>query len=191
MVWSLVVRAGNMSVKGMDNVWKALIRPHLEYGAEVMSSSEDSLWEEAEVVMRTNGRRILKCGSRVPNEAVMGELGWMSMRGRRMLLRLSFWGKVLQMKEVRLVKRVYEAGRQRLFLDPKAGTWCNLSWGCRIRGRGRRWRGTGERRPRGGSWRLSGCGGGLAQARMRGWRTMCSGRTVSAGNMKDIWASVA
>jgi hypothetical protein len=34
----------------------------------------------------------------------------MSMLGRRMLLRLTFWGKILQMGKDRLVRRVYEVG---------------------------------------------------------------------------------
>ena len=91
MVWGMVVRMGNMTVKGSDGLWKALIRPHLEYGVKVMSSHQDYLWEDAEKLMRANSRRVLACGSRVPNEAVMGELGWMSMLGRRMLLRLTYW----------------------------------------------------------------------------------------------------
>ena len=111
-----------MTVKGMDNMWKALIRPHLEYGAEVTNTQGDFLWEDAELIMRANGRRILKCGSRMPNEAIMGELGWMTLRGRRMLLRLVYWGKILRMGKERLVKRLYEAGRARLSIDPKAST---------------------------------------------------------------------
>jgi len=30
MVWGLAVRGGNMTVKGMNNMWTALIRPHLD-----------------------------------------------------------------------------------------------------------------------------------------------------------------
>jgi len=63
------------------------------------------------MLMRKVGRRILKCGSRVPNDAITGELGWMSMRGRRMMLRLSYWGKILAMPDERLVNSVYEGGR--------------------------------------------------------------------------------
>ena len=82
-----------MSVKGMSNIWTALIRPHLEYGAEILNSHTDFVWEEAEKVARKVGRRVLKCGPSLPNDAILGELGWMTMRGRRMLLRLSYWGK--------------------------------------------------------------------------------------------------
>jgi len=100
------------------------VRPHLEYGAEVLSMR---VWEDAEKVMRKVGRRVLKCGNRLPNDAIVGELGWMSMRGRRMLLRLSYWGKVLAMDGQRWVKRVYEHGRARLEGNANANTWCKLT----------------------------------------------------------------
>ena len=76
---------------------------------------------------RKIGRRVLKCGNRLPNETIMGELGWMSMRGRRMLLRLSYWGKILQMDDGRWVKKVYEQGKARLEVNADAKTWCNLT----------------------------------------------------------------
>ena len=79
MAWNMAVRAGDMSVKGMVNMWTALVRPHLEYGAEVLNAHGDSKWDEAEKLARKIGRRVLKCGNRLPNEAIMGELGWMSM----------------------------------------------------------------------------------------------------------------
>ena len=73
-----------------------------------MNTHTDFVWEDAEKLMRENGRRI---------EAIMGELGWISMLGRRMLLRLSYWGKILRMGKDRLVRRVYEVGRARLEAD--------------------------------------------------------------------------
>jgi len=130
MVWGLAVRGGNMTVKGMNNMWTALIRPHLEYAAEVLNSNRDFKWEEAERVMRRVGRKVLKCGRTLPNDAIAPELGWMSMQGRRKLLRLSYWGKILTMDTRRWVRRVYEEGRSRLRRDTAASTWCNLtrSW---------------------------------------------------------------
>jgi len=109
LAWSMVIRAGNMTVKGLDNMWKAFVRPHLEYGAEVMDSHRSYKWEDAEVLLRANGRRILKGGTRLSNEAVVGELGWMSIQGRRMLLRLMYRGrgKILRMDSTRLLKKVY------------------------------------------------------------------------------------
>ena len=78
------------------------------------------MWEEAEKLARKIGRRVLKCGRSLPNDAIMGELGWMTMRGRRMLLRLSYWGKVLQMEDSRWVKKAYEHGRARLDRNARA-----------------------------------------------------------------------
>ena len=49
------------------------------------------------------------------------------MRGRRMLLRLSYWGKILGMDEGRWVRKVYEQGRARLAGNARANTWCNLT----------------------------------------------------------------
>ena len=127
LAWNMAVRGGDMSVKGMSNIWTALIRPHLEYGAEILNSHTDFVWEEAEKVARKVGRRVLKCGPSLPNDAILGELGWMTMRGRRMLLRLSYWGKILQMDGGRWVKKVYEQGRTRLGANARANTWCNLT----------------------------------------------------------------
>ena len=95
-----------MTVKGMTSMWTALIRPHLEYGAEVLDSHNAHVWEEAEKLARKIGRRVLKCGRRLPNDAIQGDLGWMSMRGRRMLLRLSYWGKILSMEPGRWVRKI-------------------------------------------------------------------------------------
>ena len=116
-----------MSVRGATSMWTALIRPHLEYGAEVINNHNDFVWEEAELLARKVGRRVLRCGVRLPNDAVLGELGWMTMRGRRMFLRLSYWGKVLEMGAGRWVKRVYEEGRAKLETRATASTWCNLT----------------------------------------------------------------
>ena len=127
MAWNMAVRGGDMTVKGMTSMWTALIRPHLEYGAEVLDSHNAHVWEEAEKLARKIGRRVLKCGRRLPNDAIQGDLGWMSMRGRRMLLRLSYWGKILSMEPGRWVRKIYEQGRARLEANAQAGTWCSLT----------------------------------------------------------------
>ena len=50
LAWNMPVRM--MSVKGMTSMWNALVRPHLEYGAEVLNSHNDFVWEEAEKLTR-------------------------------------------------------------------------------------------------------------------------------------------
>ena len=127
LAWNLAIRAGNMSVRGMNNMWTALIRPHLEYGAEIMNTVGDYKWNEAEALMRKVGRLILKCGRTLPNDAIAAELGWMTMKGRRQLLRLSYWGKIVTMDKRRWVWKMYEEGRRRLESNARANTWCNLT----------------------------------------------------------------
>jgi len=117
--WGLGMRGGWLSAAGAKGLWEALVRPVLEYGAEVDSGK----WEEAEVLQRRAGRMCLGVGQEVPNAAVMGELGWWSMRGRREYLRLVYWGKVVKAGGV--VREVYEEGRRRVDRgEARAGEWC-------------------------------------------------------------------
>jgi len=111
IAWGMVVQVGGMTTKGKSNIYNALVRPHLEYGAEILATEHGLGWEEGEELQRWVGKRILGSGKHLANEAVQGELGWMSLRGRRVMLRLSFWGKVLNMEKQRWVRRVYEASR--------------------------------------------------------------------------------
>lgn len=78
-------------------------------------------WEEAEKVQRRMGRRILGLRENVNNEVVYGELGWWTLRTRRDLLRLRYWGKLLAMKETRLTKIIYEWERK----QNVPHSWCS------------------------------------------------------------------
>jgi hypothetical protein len=68
-------------------------------------------------------RMILKCSPKMTNEAVLGELGWWTLKGRRDLLRLKYYGKIVRMGEDRLVKQVYAESRKRLE-EGKQSKWC-------------------------------------------------------------------
>ena len=92
------IQRGCLSVKAAINVWKALVRVIMEYGAEVWCECGNSLWEEAEKIQREMARRILGCSSKTACEVLLGELGWWTMKGRRDMLRLRFWGKIIMMK---------------------------------------------------------------------------------------------
>ena len=59
---------GSLSVKANVNLWESTIRAGLEYGAEVWGAMGE--WEEAEVIQRETGRRILKCNGKTANPAV-------------------------------------------------------------------------------------------------------------------------
>ena len=120
--WNLLMRTGNPSVKGLTGIYTGLVRPYLEYGAEVWG---DFAWEEAEVLQRMIGRRILRLNKTVANEVVMGELGWLPLKARRMMLRLFFWLKILGMKDSRWVKRVYLEAKRRLDTHPDRVNWAS------------------------------------------------------------------
>ena len=119
--WGLGMAGGWMSARGAKGLWETLVRPVLEYGAEVDSGK----WEEAEVLQRLAGRMCLGVGRETPNEVVMGDLGWWTVQGRREYLRLVYWGKVVREKEGGVVRAVYEEGRRRMESGTTGkGEWC-------------------------------------------------------------------
>ena len=92
LVWAMGMRGGELAVKDCIRVWQALVRPVLEYGTIVWG---DVKCEEAERVQREMGRMILRCGAKMANEVVLGELGWWTLKGRRDFLTLNYWGKIV------------------------------------------------------------------------------------------------
>lgn len=119
-VWRMGMQYGSLSVKAGVNLYEALVRSVLEYGAVVGKSAS---WEEAERVQREMGRRILRCHGKTTNEAVLGELGWWRLQTRREFLKLKYWFKVCLMEDTRLVRRVYLASRE-LFMNQRVHNWC-------------------------------------------------------------------
>ena len=84
-------------------------------------------WEEAEAVQREMGKMILRCSSKMANEVVLGELGWWTLKARRDLLRLKFWGKIVsKMSSSRLVKQVYEDSRAH-YEAGQSSRWCKYT----------------------------------------------------------------
>jgi hypothetical protein len=75
------------------------------------------------------GKRTLRCGSRMSDVVVRGELGWERQKARHDEMRLRYWGKIISMKEDRNVKVIYRASRERLEREEAQGgqitdTWC-------------------------------------------------------------------
>ena len=124
LVWAMGMRRGELPVEHCCRVWNALVRPVLEYGAVVWG---DVKWEEAEGVQREMGKMILGCSSSMANEVVLGELGWWTLKARRDLLRLKFWGKIVcSMSPSRLVKQVYAHSRARYDAGHQ-NRWCKYT----------------------------------------------------------------
>src|SRR6185503_4445197 len=115
------MRYGSLSVAASLNLYQALVRSVLEYGAEVWTNEE---WEEGERVQREMGRRILRCHGKTTNEAVLGELGWWRLQARRDFLKLKYWIKLSLMNDSRLVRQVYLMSRD-AYVNMRKKNWCS------------------------------------------------------------------
>ena len=70
--------------------------------------------DEFEKLQLQMGKRILRCSSRTSEEVVRGELGWERQKARGDEMRLRSWGKIIRMREDRIVKRIYRVSKERL-----------------------------------------------------------------------------
>ena len=57
---------------------------------------------------------------------MMGDLGWISLRARRDILRLIFWGKLTKLGSERLTKRVYVQRKHDFVSSRSSNNWCYL-----------------------------------------------------------------
>jgi hypothetical protein len=94
-----------ISVKALLRGWQVLVRPVLEYGAEIWG---EKIWKQGEDLQIEMGRRVLGVSKMTTREVIQGELGLEKLSSRRMLLRLNFWSKITRMKKDRLVYQIYE-----------------------------------------------------------------------------------
>jgi hypothetical protein len=92
--------------------WEVLVRPIIEYGAEIWGEKK---WKEGEDLQIEMGRRVLGVSKMTTREVIQGELGLQSVQSRRLLLRIKFWLKLIKMKKEnctdRLVYKIYKQRR--------------------------------------------------------------------------------
>jgi hypothetical protein len=98
--------SGKLSVPIGIQVYQAMVRPLLEYGAEIWSITPFQQADQLQLIM---GKRILQCPTRTSSVGILGELGWMSMEARYQQLRVSFWGKIQLMEEHLPARIIYKA----------------------------------------------------------------------------------
>ena len=98
--------SGKLSVPLGVQVYQSLVRPLLEFAAEVWSANTP--WPEAERLQLQVAKRILQCPIRTAGLAAMGELGWSSLEARWQQLRVGFWGKLLRMPPLSPARLVYD-----------------------------------------------------------------------------------
>jgi hypothetical protein len=111
-----------LTAKAGVNTWTSVVRPSLEYGAQVWGEKK---WEPAEVIEREMGRKILRCPSQTTSAAVQGELGWWTMLARRDLLKLRYWIHLLLTEDTRLIKRVYKHSKH-IYQTTKRNNWAKI-----------------------------------------------------------------
>jgi hypothetical protein len=118
-VWMLGRGKGWLGVDFWMMMWRSYILPVLEYGGEVFG---EQVWPQAERVQREAGRLILGVTKRTPNEVVRGELGMITLRGRRDIARLSYWWQIVNSKRGGLVRDVYEWSKSK-----SMNNWCRYT----------------------------------------------------------------
>ena len=106
--WKLGIGERELSAKGSARVWEVVVRSVMEYMGEL----DYGPWPEAERLQRLAGRRVLKVSKAVPDEVVLGELGWWTIGGRLEFSRLMYLYKLRNSGGV--LRRVFERGLERL-----------------------------------------------------------------------------
>jgi hypothetical protein len=117
VVAAMGMYSGKLPVALGVQVFQALVRPLLEFAAEVVSITP---WPGAEEIQLKMAKRILKCKQRTSDAAVMGELGWQKMEARYQQLQVSFWFKIQLMPKHAPARRIYEAS-MRFYSSNDAG----------------------------------------------------------------------
>ena len=116
-----------ISAKAMLRGWEVLVRPILEYGAEIWGEKN---WVKAELLQLEMGRMVLGVSRMTTKEVIQGELGLGKTRSRRILLRIKFWNKIINMNKERLVYKVYRARREEFERGGRTDekNWCYWTW---------------------------------------------------------------
>jgi hypothetical protein len=125
------MRASGFSAKTGASLWSSLVAAMLKYGSEVWDPGKTDA-KRVERVQLADGKSILGCSSRMASEVVRGELGWMTMAGRRAVMKMRFFGRLVWMDKDRVVRRVFEK-RYRAWKEGNGGWFAcvkELMEGC-------------------------------------------------------------
>jgi hypothetical protein len=99
-----------LSVETGIKLWVTMIRPTLEYAAEILAGEN---WPQAEQIQYTVGRILLNLQRGTAREVVRGELGWCSLKARR----------EIKMQDSRLIKSIYRCCKDQTV--SLKGSFCN------------------------------------------------------------------
>ena len=123
------IKGGFMSTRLANTIWTSLVRSIIEYGCEIWGDHPTPDLEQLQLQM---GKRILRCGKKMTEEVVRGELGWERQKSRGDEMRLRYWAKIVKMTDDRMVKIVYRTSKDRLEREeservPITTTWCKYT----------------------------------------------------------------
>jgi len=114
------MRTGYLSVKSCINLWESLGRSILEFSSAVWGGG---VWRDAEILQRNMCKKILRCSVMTTNEAVLGDLGFWTLRARFDLIILKYWFHLISLPDSRLLKQAYLMSRN--FSSKKKRNWAN------------------------------------------------------------------
>jgi hypothetical protein len=99
-----------LKVGHLARLYDTYSRPRLMYGAEIWSITSVARLNELESTQNAAGRHIFGRGggASVIEEAVRGDLGWLTMESRVTLAELRFYGRLCQLSHTRLVKMIFQ-----------------------------------------------------------------------------------
>ena len=103
-------------LQGGVMLWQSLVRTILEYSCVIWGKE---FWPEGEQVQADMAKKILKCSGMSKREAVLGDLGWWTLQGRRNFIKLKYWFHIHTLDQSCLVKRVYLVSRS----EAKPSSW--------------------------------------------------------------------
>lgn len=115
----LKARLEGLSVRTGVKLWETMVRPTLEYGVEIWGGGN---WPQADVIQNAAGKTLLGLYKTSAVEVARGELGWLSLKSRRDIKQLKYWGKLLLMDDTRLVKQIFRQCKP--FTSALKGSFC-------------------------------------------------------------------
>ena len=122
MLVGMGMRAHTYSVETAAHLWQALVAPLLEYGAAVCEPTSKVV-TAVETEQARAAKTILGCEAKTAGEAVRGELGWLSMRARRVIHKLRFFRHLATMDKKRIVYHIFRTRYDATMRGDAVG-WC-------------------------------------------------------------------
>ena len=118
--------AGALAASTLVRLWKAKVRPIMEYGAELWHGEISNAWTEKLEGLQYNFAKILGCrGASPARTATLAELDLQELWVRRVKLKLIYWGKLCRCDENRLVNVVFRNRRSQVDMGnaARSGLW--------------------------------------------------------------------